>query len=371
LDTQTPNPSSRNSILVLKSCFSRLTNFRSGNRFLLPALLAALSPALAMAETPSGDVPPPWAYPVDPPGVKAPKDDGTLRHVPNSTLALTLSQVRDGFVSPDWHPNDHPPLTPIVAHGRKPEVMACGYCHRAEGTGGPENASLAGLPAAYIIQQMQDFKSGTRSTSLPERAPQKNMMALAKKVTPAEVEEAAAYFSSLKLRPIMRVIEAEMVPQTYVHGWHLADLKNGQKEPIGQRIIEMPEDLEQFVSRDAHSVFVAYVPPGSIEKGRILATTGGGRTIQCTICHGPDLRGLSHIDSAAATGKVDASTAATFQGPIPGIAGRSPTYIVRQLFDIQHGARTGSDTALMKPTVEKLTMEDMIDLAAYASSLQP
>jgi len=356
---------------VLKSCFSRLTKLSSGNRFLLSALLAACSPALVLAEAPSGDVPPPWAYAVDPPGVKAPKDDGTLRHVPNSTLALTLSQVRDGFVSPDWHPDAHPPLAPIVAHGRKPEVMACGYCHRAEGTGGPENASVAGLPAAYIIQQMADFKSGARSTSMPERAPQKNMMALAKKLTPAEVEEAAAYFSSLKLRPIMRVIESDMVPETYVHGWHLANLNNGKKEPIGQRIIEMPEDLEQFVSRDAHSVFIAYVPPGSIEKGKVLATTGGGRTIQCTICHGPDLRGLSHIDTAAATGKVDAGAASLLKTPIPGIAGRSPTYIVRQLFDIQHGVRAGAGTVLMKPTVEKLTMEDMIDLAAYASSLQP
>lgn len=357
---------------MLSICSSRLKKLFVKSVH-LSALAVVFSPALVLAETPaaSGDVPPPWAYPVDPPGVVAPKDDGTLRHVPDSPLAFTLSQVRDGFVSPDWHPNDHPAMPEIAVHGRKPEVMACGYCHRAEGTGGPENASLAGLPAAYIIQQMAEFKSGARKTSLPLRAPQKNMMALAAKVTESEVAAAAAYFSSLKLRPIMHVVEADMVPQTYVHGWHLADLKNGQKEPIGQRIIEMPEDLEQFVSRDAHSVFVAYVPPGSIEKGRILATTGGGRTVQCTICHGPDLKGLSHIDGALATGKADTTAAALFQGPIPGIAGRSPTYIVRQLFDIQHGVRAGLGTTLMKPTVEKLTIEDMIDLAAYAASLQP
>jgi cytochrome c553 len=116
-------------------------------------------------------------------------------------------------------------------------------------------------------------------------------------------------------------------------------------------VIEVPEDLEQFISRDSHSQFIAYVPTGSIEKGKALATTGGaGHTVQCTICHGPDLRGL---------------------GPIPGIAGRSPSYIVRQLYDFQHGVRAGIASALMKPTVEKLSTEDMINLAAYAGSLTP
>jgi cytochrome c553 len=279
----------------------------------------------------------------------APKDDGTLRHVPDSPLGMTLSQVRDGFLSPDWHPHDHPPMPEIVAHGHKPAVMACGYCHRASGTGGPENASLAGLPAPYIIQQLADFKSGARTTALPQRGPQKNMLALAKILTAAETEEAAAYFSALKLNPIIRVVEAEMAPKTEVHGWHLANLGSGEKEPIGQRVIEFPEDLQQFVSRDSRARFVAYVPPGSIEKGKALATTGGGgRTVQCGVCHGPDLRGL---------------------GPIPGIAGRSPSYLVRQLYDIRHGFRAGLASALMKPTVEKLTTEDMVALAAYAASL--
>jgi len=230
---------------------------------------------------PSGDVPPPWAYPVDPPGLVAPTDDGTLRHVPDSAISFTLNQVRDGFVSPDWHPADHPPLPEVVAHGRKPAVMACGYCHRAEGTGGPENASLAGLPAAYIIQQMREFKSGARSTSVPLRAPPKNMIAVSKAVTDVEIQEAAAYFSSLKPKSVIRVVETDAPPQTHVHGWHLADLKNNLTEPIGARIIEVPEDLEQFVSRDSRSQFIAYVPPGSIEKGKALASTGGaGKTVQ-------------------------------------------------------------------------------------------
>jgi cytochrome c553 len=98
-------------------------------------------------------------------------DDGTQRHVPDSTAAFTVTQARDLFFALDWHPSDHPPLPDIVAHGRKPDVMACGVCHQADGPGGPENASIAGLPAQYIVQQMADFKSGVRTTSVPQRIP--------------------------------------------------------------------------------------------------------------------------------------------------------------------------------------------------------
>ncbi len=308
--------------------------------------------AFAAEPSPSAaDVPPAWAYPVDPPGLPSPVDDGTLRHVPDSAVGYTLSQVRDGFLSPDWHPADHPAMPEIVAHGRKPAVMACGYCHRAEGTGGPENASLAGLPAAYIIQQVLDFQSGARTTALPERAPQKNMIALSKPIATAEIEEAAAYFSSLKLKANIQVIETDNVPETGVHGWHLVDLHNGKKEAIGQRIIEVPDDMEQFVSRDSRARFTAYVPTGSIQKGKELAVTGGGgRTVPCATCHGPDLRGL---------------------GPIPGLAGRSPSYLMRQLYEFKHDGRTGAVAARMRPTVDHLTEEDMIDLSAYAASLEP
>jgi len=97
--------------------------------------------------------------------------------------------------------------------------------------------------------------------------------------------------------------------------------------------------------------FVAYVPPGSIQEGRALASTGGGgRTLPCAVCHGPGLKGL---------------------GPVPGVAGRSPSYIVRQLYDFEHGARAGAGSALMTPAVDKLTLDDMVSLAACAVSLKP
>jgi len=315
------------------------------------SILAVASTFVSGAPALCQERPPAWAYPVNPPDFKPPPDDGTLRRMPNSDLALTLTQVRDLFYAPDWHPGDHPPMPEVVARGRKPDVFACGFCHRADGPGGPENSSLAGLPAEYIIQQVADFKNGVRRSSLPKRVPVALMTSLSKAATEADVLSAAAYFSGLKPKKVITVIETDMVPKTYVAGWFLAVVNDRDREPLGQRIIEVPKDLERFESRDARSEFIAYVPIGSVAKGEWLVTTGGdGKTTQCGICHGPDLKGL---------------------GPIPSIAGRSPSNIVRQLYDLQHGERTGPWSPLMVGVVTKFSEEDLVSLAAYLASREP
>jgi cytochrome c553 len=293
---------------------------------------------------------PAWAYPWAP-DFKAAPDDGVPRHVPDSTQSFTITQERDLFFVPDWHPDDHPPMPDVVTHGRMPDVRACGSCHRAEGTGGPENASLAGLPAAYIVQQIEDYKSGARKFAGPERSPSVVMMAIAKASNTEEIKAAAAYFSSLKPKANIRVVETDTVPVTQIARVFYMQVKDGGTEPIGQRIVEMPVDAAQFEHRDTRAQFIAYVPKGSIAKGEALAKTGGaGVTTPCAICHGPDLKGVASI---------------------PGIAGRSPSYLVRQLYDFQQHARAGSAGALMAPVVEKLSYDDMISLAAYVSSLTP
>jgi cytochrome c553 len=297
---------------------------------------------------------PPWAYAVNPPaapGAQPTRDNAALEHVPGSSVAFTIAQVRDLFNPPDWYPGDHPPMPDVVAHGRRPDVRACGYCHLPNGQGRPENASLAGLPAAYIAQQMADYKNGLRKSSEPRMGPPATMLVIGKNANDDEVKAAAEYFSSLKLRPWIRVVESSTVPKTHVAGSMLVASEGGGKEPIGQRVIEMAEDLERTELRDSKSGFVAYVPPGSIKKGQVLVTTGGaGKTIRCAICHGGDLKGL---------------------GNVPSIAGRSPSYIVRQLYDIQKGARNGPWAQLMKEAVAKLTIDDMVLIAAYTSSRTP
>jgi cytochrome c553 len=312
----------------------------------LGALQGLLSPCVAGA-----DEPPAWAYPVNPPDFKPPVDDGSLRRVADSDVSYTLTQIRDRFSTSDWHPGDHPPMPEVVARGRKPVVFACGFCHRADGSGGPENANLAGLPREYIVQQVADFKSGARTSSVPKRAPITLLLSLAQAVSDDEIAAAAAYYSVLKPRRKITVVETESVPQTIVAGWFLADAKSGQMEPIGRRIIEVPESLEQFESRDSRARFIAYVPPGSIAKGEAYVATGGGGAVPpCATCHGPDLRGV---------------------GPIPPIVGRSTSYVVRQLFDFKSGARAGPGAAQMKPVAERLSLDDMIAVAAYLASRAP
>src|SRR5688500_8667029 len=79
--------------------------------------------------------PPAWAYPVNPPGFTPRQETGEPQSVPGSTASYTITQLRDRFLAPVWHPQEHPPLPPIVAEGRKPNVYACGFCHRADGPG--------------------------------------------------------------------------------------------------------------------------------------------------------------------------------------------------------------------------------------------
>jgi cytochrome c553 len=316
----------------------------------LISILALSMASLFSSAALGAEDPPAWAYPVNPPDFKPRAEDGVARRVPASSATYSVTQLRDRFISPVWHPNDHPPLPSVVAEGRKPNVFACGFCHRAEGTGGPENASLAGLPAAYIAQQMADYKSGARKTSVQKRNIDL-MISLSKDITDAEVQAAAAYFSALKPKSNIRVVETASVPKTVVAGWFLTTADTREKEPLAQRIIEMPEDLEQFENRDPRSRFIAYVPVGSVARGEALVSTGGaGKTLQCAICHGQDLKGL---------------------GDLPSIAGRSPSYVVRQLYDIQNGARAGKAAQLMKAAVANLTVEDMASIAAYLASRTP
>ena len=290
---------------------------------------------------------PPWAYTVNPPpspGATPAAPDPAPKQVPGSSVSLTIAQTRDAYNPPDWHPNDHPPMPDAVAHGRPKEMRACGFCHLVNGQGRPENAGLAGLPAAYIVQQMADFKNGDRKSAEPRMGPPNAMIQDAKAAHDDEIKAAAAYFSSFPFKKWIRVVESRDVPKTRIAGSMHVPTSEGT-EALGQRIIEVPENLERTELRDAASGFVAYVPVGSINKGEALV-----KTRACGTCHGADMKGL---------------------GPIPPLAGRSPSYTVRQLFDMQIGVRKGPWSALMKQAVDRLTVDDMIAIAAYTSSREP
>jgi cytochrome c553 len=329
----------------------------SAVRMALAAALCAL-PVVITAQNQSGAAAPatplPWAYPLNPPpqaGTQPAAPDTGEHHLPGSVKAFTRKQATDIFNPPDWFPEDHPSMPEIVAHGRRPDVRACGYCHLPNGQGRTENANLAGLPAGYFVRQMADYHNGLRKSSEPKMGPPSIMLALGKAATEEEAKSAAEYFSKLKYKPWIRVVEAKMVPKTHVEGWILVPSEGGGEEPIGMRVVETPEDHERFELRDSSLGFVAYVPVGSLKKGEDLVTKGGsGKTLRCSICHGEGLKGL---------------------GDVPFLAGRSPSYLVRQMYDFKTDNRQGLWSPLMKEAVSRLTTEDMVAIAAYAASLKP
>jgi cytochrome c553 len=318
-------------------------------QLVLAFALAGVSTLLAQSPQP-----PAWAYaiPVPPPAGIAPATpappDTSMKQLPGSTLSFTRQQISDGFGPADWFPGDHPAMPDIVSHGKRPDARACGLCHYPNGKGRQENASVSGLPVSYFIQQMNDFRDGLRKSAEPRKTNTNVMITIAKAMTPEEIKISAEYFGAMKWTPWIRVVETSTVPKMVSRGGIWIPVEGGPSEPIGTRVVETPEHPERTeILRDPRSGFIAYVPVGSIKKGETLAKS---RALDCGVCHGADLQG---------------------RGPVPGIAGRSPSYLARQMFDMQVGARRGEWADLMKPIVAKLTEEDLVNIVAYVSSRMP
>ena len=310
---------------------------------------------------------PAWAYavpPAPPPGTPpAPqaRDDGKMLTLPGSDKQFTFNQVRGrrdndtpARIAPaDWFPGDHPTMPNIVANGDESRgIIACSLCHYPNGKGRSENASPAGLPKEYIIRQLHNMKNDQRASAERRKANTQAMVTFAKSMTDAEIEQAATYFSTLKWTPWIKVVESDTAPKVRSQGGLYIPLDGAQAgtEPIGNRIVEVPENpMYTETLRNPRSPFIAYVPKGAVEKGKQIVTTGAnGKTIACTVCHGDDLNGL---------------------GSVPGIAARSPSYIARQLYDFQQGARHGDMADLMKKVAANLNNDDMINITAYLASL--
>ena len=315
---------------------------------MLPLIIAISTVALTTWQQ-SSEVPL-WPFPASPANHTI-ADSARLHRVPNSSAQFTLRQAKDRFSPPDWHPRGHPPMPDVVAHGHKPDLPACAYCHLPNGEGRPENAILAGLPESYIVAQLADFRSSARRSVIPNYAPGDAMHAVANNATEEDVVAAARYFSTLPSARRVQVIEASRIPRVREAAFVYARVPGGGTEPIGSRIVEGPPDFERHELRDDAMAYVAYVPAGSIKRGRAIATGGtNGIATACVTCHGATLLGT---------------------GVIPPLAGRYPTYIVRQLLAFKSGARVTAASQPMQAVVAQLSTADMIAVAAYAASLSP
>ncbi len=327
---------------------------------LLPVLAAGLLCGVTAADelTTGKDSPlevPAWLFPLNPPApatAAAPAADaGRALRLPGATATFREAELNNLFFAPDWRPDSHLPMPAIVARGRAPQVFACGYCHSPTGQGRPENASLAGLTADYIVRQVADYRSGARRSAWHgPYSPTDKMAQVSQHVTDEELAAAAAYFAQQRLTSRAIVVERATVPQMKVVGFVWVAEPDGGEEPIAGRLLETAPDPVRHERRDDTMRYLAYAPPGSLQRGEAIARSGGEVTLACTSCHGEGLRGA---------------------GPVPPLAGRSPTYLLRQLVAFRNGARAGPGGQPMRPVVASLAIDQMVAVAAYAASLPP
>ena len=327
------------SVLVASACLQTLVVIAQNAPQSAGAVPAGLPDWAYTPPPPKGTPPPPSALPAE--------DDAVIR-IPGTERTMTRGALRGQKEIPDWYPEDRRGEMPGVVRSGREGVRACGLCHLADGSGRPENAPVNGLHVAYFIQQMEDYKNGLRRSADPRKANTNLMVGFAKAATPEEVRAAAEYFAAQPYPKRIKVIESRTAPKVRLQGgMHMAvpASEGGSMVPIGDEIVEVPDDNLRAEARDTRLGFTAYVPPGTLNRGKQLAAKH-----QCGVCHGSDLKGL---------------------GPVPPLAGRSPSYAMRQLFDMKTGARRGPWAAMMTPVLAQMSVGDMMAVAAYAASLDP
>lgn len=292
-----------------------------------------------------------WAYPRGPTSTFGQRLGPGPFRVPGSPLVLSRAELEGASGPIDWHPEDHPLAPAVVGGPERAELTPCAECHLLNGAGFPASADLAGLPADYIIEQVTAFRNGERRSTAPGQPNTTEMIKVAKAVSPAELRQAASYFSHLPRSRWVKVVEGAMAPRTYPdrYGW-LNTAPGGGTEPIGDRIVEVSEDLRRLMLGDDHVVLTDYAPPGAINGGLRIAMTGGGAGMPCQSCHGERLDGV---------------------GTVPPIAGRPAGYVARTLWDIRTGARANPEITPMKAVARGLSAAEIRNVSAYLASLQP
>jgi cytochrome c553 len=175
------------------------------------------------------------------------------------------------------------------------------------------------------------------------------MVALAGHLSDDDIRAAAEYFSNQELHHRVEVNESREIPCVKPALWIYLKSTECKHETLGQRIIEIAPSEARHELRDDSMVYVAFVPVGSVARGRALSHNADAASA-CSTCHGEGLHGT---DLA------------------PPLAGRSPTSLLRQLVAFQQHTREGERAGLMQPVVQNMSMGDMIAAVAYAATLKP
>ena len=257
------------------------------------------------------------------------------RHLDETAASYSLVDIRDGHNVIDWFPGDHPaPMPDIIAHGPKrlgDTARGCGSCHLPNGKGRPENAQPGGLPYTLHHSPARRF---------PSRFSAKRRLAQAEHVHDGESRDVDERRGDSRRRRLLLRREME-----YALGARRRDRPRAKnthcREPLhrggerADRTNRWTDHRSPCGRRAGRALSQSSFGMGRLRSGRehregkTLVTTGGtmmvgretipGKTTACAGCHGPDLMGTADV---------------------PPIAGRSPSYLARQLYDFSRGHGT-------------------------------
>jgi cytochrome c553 len=271
-----------------------------------------------------------WAYPSEPPPGQNADAAPPSKAVNQALIATTYTGL--------------PRMPEVVAKGKP---LPCMQCHLANGGSHPESAALSGLPVNYIIDQVHAFRDGQRVDVRTGR-----MVQAAKLVTEEQLKQAAEYYAGIgpdrqKWTKTVVGTEVPRGPAPFGGGGFRYHAPEGGMEPLPPgRIIEVAENDDLVRARDQiDGGFVQYVRPEDMALGEKVAAEG-----KCGACHGADYKG---------------------KGDVPRLAGQHSLYMIRQLKDIQTGARKDKNASVMKPIADKLSDAEMVALSAFLGSRTP
>jgi cytochrome c553 len=271
-----------------------------------------------------------WAYPVEPP-------PGT-----NADAAAPSKRVNQYLVLRSY--TGLPPMPEAVATGKP---LPCMQCHLANGGSHPESAAIAGLSVSYIIEQVHAFRDGERVDVRTGR-----MVQVAKIISEKDLKEAAEYYAAIgpARQQWIKTIASNEVPRgpaPFGGGGFRYHAPEGGTEPLPVgMVVETAEDDDLVRARDQLSGgFVQYANAEDLALGEKVAAASA-----CGTCHGGDYKG---------------------KGDVPRLAGQHSLYLIRQLKDMQTGARKDKSVALMKPVVDHLSDREIVAVSAYLASKSP
>ena len=271
-----------------------------------------------------------WAYPVEPPPGSNADAAPPSKPVNQALIATTYTGL--------------PRMPEVVAKGKP---LPCMQCHLANGGSHPESAAIAGMSVNYIIEQVHAFRDGERLDTRTGR-----MVLAAKALSEKELKEAAEYYSAIgpeRQKWLKTVVGTEVPkgPAPFGGGGFRYHAPDGGTEPLpAGMVIEVAENDDLVRARDQiDGGFVQYVHAEDLALGEKVASTGA-----CATCHGADYKGA---------------------GDVPRLAGQHSLYLIRQLKDMQTGARKDKNVALMKPALAHLPDREIVAVSAYLASKRP